>query len=98
MRLLTPALIAACCLLTACATRSGLGEPQPAEPVAPVATDPRICAPVIPTPEQPDGASIVAPVTAPERTATALFLGWVAHLADVAAENEGRARLALRGC
>lgn len=50
------------------------------------------------TPQQPDGASLVAPVTLEERTATAAFLSWVADLVDVSGENEARAKLAQAGC
>jgi hypothetical protein len=42
----------------------------------------------------PSGASIVQPDSQAERTATAIFLGWVADLVDAATENEGRAVLA----
>lgn len=50
------------------------------------------------TPPPPAGASIVAPVTVEERAATGLFLGWVADVLDVAAQNEARARLAKAAC
>lgn len=63
-----------------------------------MAPDPRLCAPVTPTPKQPDGASIVKPQTPEESRATGLLLGWVADLVDVAIENEGRAVLGRKGC
>ena len=47
----------------------------------------------------PEGASIVQPVTDEERTATALFLGWVAESLGIGAENADRAeRAAKEGC
>lgn len=47
----------------------------------------------------PEGASIVQPVTEEERTATALFLNWVAELVSSDARNADRAqRAADEGC
>jgi hypothetical protein len=78
-------------ILASCAKPSpppGVDVPKPQAP------DPRICTDVRKTPGMPSGASIVQPDSQAERTATAIFLGWVADLVDAATENEGRAVLA----
>lgn len=47
----------------------------------------------------PEGASIVQPVTEAEKTATALFLGWVAEVLSSDRNNADRAeRAAKEGC
>jgi len=47
----------------------------------------------------PEGASIVQPVTDEEKTATTLFLGWVAEVLSSDGRNADRAeRAAKAGC
>lgn len=47
----------------------------------------------------PEGASIVQPVTDEERTATGLFLGWVAEILSAEDRNASRAeRSVAEGC
>lgn len=76
-------------LLTGCVT------PSPSPPALP----PSLCTTVERAPAMPEGASIVQPVTDEERTATALFLGWVAESLGIGAENADRAeRAAKEGC
>ena len=81
------ALCALSLILASCAKPSpppGVDAPRPAAP------DPRLCAQVRKKPAMPAGASVVQPATMEERTATALFLSWVADLVDTSTDNEGR--------
>lgn len=61
-----------------------------------MAVDPRVCAKVPTSPKQPEGATLVAPVTPVEARAVELFLGWVAALLDVNGQLEAQAALAQR--
>lgn len=81
-------------MLASCGTPSGPRRPVEIPPAAPLAVDPRVCAPVRSIPAQPDDATFPAPVTAAERAAVALFTDWVAAVLDVGGENEGRAAVA----
>lgn len=81
------ALAASLCLLTSCATPSSLAEPLPSE-----------CAPVERAPHLPDGAGLVAPATDEERTATRLFLTWVAEIVRTGDANADRAEDGRRAC
>ena len=73
-------------LLTSCATPSSLA-PLPDE-----------CVTVQRAPPLPDGAAIVAPVTETERSATRLFLNWVAEVVSIADANADRAEAGRRRC
>ena len=83
-------------ILASCATPSA--RLTPVEAPRPAAPDPALCAPVRKTPDPPPGASIVAPASIEEQTATSLFLTWVADLVDVARDNEQRAVKAQAPC
>lgn len=80
------ALAASLCLLTSCATPSGLA-PLPSE-----------CVPVEHLPPLPDGAGLVAPATDQERSATRLFLTWVAEIVRIGDANAARAEDGRRAC
>jgi len=89
MSILKAALFAICFLLTSCGARFA----QP--PTLP----PSLCTTVERAPQMPDGASIVQPVTEEEKTATGLFLGWVAEILRSDDRNADRAeRAAKAGC
>jgi hypothetical protein len=49
-------------------------------------------------PPLPDGAGIVAPVTEAERTATRLFLNWIAEVVAAGEANADRAEAGRRRC
>lgn len=83
-------------ILAGCASPSA--RLIPVEAPKPLGPDPALCAPVRRTPDPPPGATIVAPVTIEEQTATSLFLAWVADLVDAARENEHRAIQAQAPC
>lgn len=87
MSILKAALCASLCLLTSCATRSSPSDPLPSE-----------CVTVQRAPPLPDGAGIVAPVTEAERSATRLFLNWVAEVVSIGEANADRAEAGRRGC
>ena len=80
------ALCASLFLLSSCATPSS-PDPLPSE-----------CVKVERAPPLPDGAGIVAPVTEQERTATRLFLNWVAEVVSIGDANADRAEDGQRGC
>ena len=85
-------IIALCALslaLTACATPSSL---QP----APIAPDPRLCAPL--KPEPPVQGGIVQPATDEERAATEAFLNGEAAARDWGRQGWARATLAKTLC
>ncbi len=80
------ALCASLCLLTSCATPSS-PEPLPSE-----------CVTVQRAPPLPEGAGIVQPATEEERSATRLFLNWVAEVVSVGELNAERAEQGRRAC
>ena len=80
------ALCASLCLLTSCATPSS-PELLPSE-----------CVAVQRAPPLPDGAGIVQPVTEEERSATRLFLNWVAEVVSIGEMNADRAEHGRRAC
>lgn len=69
---------------------------EPIPPVAPVACDPRLTAPV--KPEPPVAGSIVQPVTPQERAATGAFLTGEATAREWGREGWDRAALAATWC
>lgn len=73
-------------MLTSCATPSSRG-PLPSE-----------CVTVQRAPALPEGAGIVQPASEEERSATRLFLGWVAAVVAVGEETAARAEQGQRGC
>lgn len=74
-------------MLTSCAT--------PSSPLPPL---PSSCVAVQRASSLPEGAGIVAPVTEAERSATRLFLNWVAEVISIGEANADRAEDARRGC
>lgn len=84
--------------LASCNTPSPRVPSGPTQPPKAEALDPRLCAEVEPTPTRPAGATVVQPATIEERTATSLFVAWVADLVDVATANQDRAELARAEC
>lgn len=87
MSILKAALCASLLTLTSCATRSSPADPLPSE-----------CVAVQRAPALPPGAGIVAPVTEEERSATRLFLNWVAEVVSIGEANADRAEDGRRGC
>lgn len=87
MSILKAALCASLFLLASCATRSSPTDPLPSE-----------CVAVQRAPALPEGAGIVAPVTEEERSATRLFLNWVAEVVSIGEANADRAEDGRRGC
>ncbi|HEY1224772.1 MAG TPA: hypothetical protein VGE54_06050 [Brevundimonas sp.] len=87
MWILKAALAASLCLLTSCATPSSPAKPLPSE-----------CVPVERAPPLPDGAGLVAPATDQERSATRLFLTWVAEIVRIGDANAARAEDGRRAC
>ena len=81
------ALFVSLSLLASCATPS---NPSPVPPSS--------CTKVRRATPMPDGASIVQPVTAEEKNATRLFLGWVAESLGIGEENADRAETARKAC
>lgn len=86
MSILKAALCASLFLLTSCATPSS-HTPLPSE-----------CVAVERAPPVPDGVGIVAPVTEKERSATRLFLNWVAEVVSIGEANADRLEDRLRDC
>lgn len=83
-------LFALCLMSASCATPS---NPDPVKPPAPVAVDPRLCAPLKPEPE-PRG-SIVAPASTDEALATGEHLDSDAEARDWGRQGWDRAALAM---
>ena len=88
----TAVLLAAWCLLSACATRSHPAELQ----TRTAACDPRLISPI--EPEPPELGSIVQPATEQERAAVAAFLSGEAQARDWGREGWARAAIARDSC
>lgn len=73
-------------MLTSCATPSS-PDPLPSD-----------CVAVQRAPPLPDRAGLVAPATEAERSATRLFLNWVAEVVSIGEANADRAEAGRRGC
>ena len=85
-------------MLTSCAAHLSPPAAEPVQPVKPRACDPRLETRVPDIPVQPQGATVVEPVTPAEKLATALHLDWVAAVLDVAGQLRERSLAAKSEC